>query len=227
MTFVLAPTGPDPLRVLCLGAHADDIEIGCGGTILTLLDQERDVHVDWVVFSAAGERKGEAEAAAKRFLSGAASSSIDIHGFRDGFFPWEGAAIKESFEELKSRKPDLVFTHRRDDRHQDHRTVSDLTWNTFRRHLILEYEIPKYDGDLGQPNVFVGLTEETMSRKTSFLMESFPTQGEKPWFSEETFRSLARLRGIESPGDLALAEGFWGRKLSWTFGKPGPAASTT
>lgn len=219
MTLVLAPTGRDPLRVLCLGAHADDIEIGCGGTILTLLDQ-RDVHVDWVVFSAPGQRDGEARAGAERFLAGAASSHVTVHSFRDGFFPWEGAAMKEAFEGLKTREPDLVFTHRRADRHQDHRTVSDLTWNTFRRHLILEYEIPKYDGDLGHPNVFVGLTEETLRRKTSFLMESFPTQGEKAWFTEETFLSLARLRGIESPGDSTLAEGFRGRKLPLRFGGP-------
>jgi LmbE family N-acetylglucosaminyl deacetylase len=221
MMLRLAPTGRDPLRVLCLGAHSDDIEIGCGGTILTLLDQERDVHVDWVVFSATGQREDEAKAGADSFLAGAASSSVTIHPFRDGFFPWEGAAIKEVFEALKSGEPDVVFTHQRDDRHQDHRTISDLTWNTFRRHLILEYEIPKYDGDLGQPNVFVGLTEETMRRKIAFLMRSFATQAEKSWFTEETFLSLARLRGIESPDHLTLAEGFRGRKMPLTFGGPG------
>lgn len=214
MELILPPPRGAALKVLCLGAHSDDIEIGCGGTILTLLDRRDDVDVDWVVFSAIAEREDEAKAGAARFLSGARSSSVTILSFRDGFFPWEGAALKEAFEDLKEREPDLIFTHRREDRHQDHRTVSELTWNTFRRHLILEYEIPKYDGDLGQPNVFVGLTEETMRRKASFLMESFPTQHQKDWFAEETFWSLARLRGIESPDDLGLAEAFWGRKLS-------------
>lgn len=212
----------DGLSVLCLGAHADDIEIGCGGTVLTLLDERDDVHVDWVIFSATGEREAEAKASANMFLSAAASSSVTTLAFRDGFFPWEGAALKEVFERLKREvDPDLIFSHRRDDRHQDHRTVSDLTWNTFRRHVILEYEVPKYDGDLGQPNVFVGLTEDVLRRKTSFLMRSFSTQREKAWFTDDTFLSLARLRGIECPGDPMLAEGFWGRKLPLSLGQRG------
>ena len=209
-----------PLRVLCLGAHSDDVEIGCGGAILALLAERDDVLVDWVVFTASGAREEEARASADRFLEGAAASTFTAFPFRDGFLPYQGREVKEAFESLKDREPDLVFTHLRDDRHQDHRTVSDLTWNTFRNHLILEYEIPKYDGDLDRPNVFVELSPEILDRKVSLLMEGFPSQRGKAWFSEETFRGLARLRGIEAPGEGAYAEGFVGRKLSLSCPAP-------
>jgi LmbE family N-acetylglucosaminyl deacetylase len=213
LPLLLPAEGNTPLRVLCLGAHADDIEIGCGGTLLRLVKERSDLHVDWVVFSASGEREEEARASAARFLKGASGSQITAFQFRDGFFPYLGGELKEAFESLKDREPDLIFTHLREDRHQDHRTVSDLTWNTFRNHLILEYEIPKYDGDLGQPNVFVELTGEVLDRKVSLLAEGFPSQRVKPWFSAETFRGLARLRGIEAPGGAAYGEGFVARKL--------------
>src|SRR3990167_7138905 len=155
-----------PLRLLCLGAHADDIEIGCGGTVLQLLSARLHVEVTWVVFSSAGEREREARAGASVFLERAGRQRVIVKKFRDGFFPYEGARIKEFFEELKDEvDPDLIFTHYRHDRHQDHRTISDLTWNTWRRHLILEYEIPKYDGDLGAPNFFVPLEQEVRARK--------------------------------------------------------------
>lgn len=207
-----------PLRLLCLGAHSDDIEIGCGGTILTLLAERDDVHVDWVVFSADAEREREATASAERFLEGASSSSFTTFGLRDGFFPYQGDEVKEALESLKDRRPDLILTHLREDRHQDHRAVSDLTWNTFRDHLILEYEIPKYDGDLGQPNVFVELTPEILDRKVALLVQGFPSQHRKAWFADETFRSLAALRGIEAPGAGSYAEGLVGRKLLVRFG---------
>lgn len=213
LPLLLPNVGDRPLRVLCLGAHADDIEIGCGGTILTALERG-DVHVDWVVFTGSEERTREAEVSARRFLERASGSSFTAFQFRDGFLPYEGAAVKEAFESLKDRAPDLVFTHLREDRHQDHRTVSDLTWNTFRDHLILEYEIPKYDGDLGRPNVFVDLTDEILDRKVSLIVDGFASQREKRWFTEETFRGLARLRGNEAPTGVAYAEGFVGRKLS-------------
>jgi LmbE family N-acetylglucosaminyl deacetylase len=188
--------------------------------MLTLLEHRDDIHVDWVVFSASGERETEARSSAERFLEGAAGSSFTAFDFRDGFLPYQGAEVKEAFESLKDREPDLILTHRRGDRHQDHRIVSDLAWNTFRSHLILEYEIPKYDGDLGRPNVFVGLSPEVLDRKVALLLEGFPSQAGKRWFTDETFRGLARLRGNEAPGGEPYAEAFVGRKLGFGFGAP-------
>lgn len=199
-----------PLRILCLGAHSDDIEIGCGGTLLHLLATRRSA-VEWVVFSAAGRREAEAKRGASRFLRDAVERHITLHAYRDGFFPAEWASIKESFRILQGGvRPDLIFTHFRDDRHQDHRTLSDLTWNTFRDHQILEYEIPKWDGDLGRPNVYVPLGAAQVRRKVAGLMAVFASQRSKRWFSPETFRALLRLRGIEC--GAAWAEGFHARK---------------
>lgn len=203
------------LVVLALGAHSDDVEIGCGGTILRLLRERQDVVVHWVVFSAEGPRAEEARRSAARFLEGARRSAVQVHQFRDGFLPYEGAAVKEAFEEMKGLSPDLILTHHGADRHQDHRLVCELTWNTFRRHTILEYEIPKYDGDLGRPNVFVPLGEEVVERKVDLLMEGFASQRSKRWFTPETFRGLMRLRGIEAPEDAAYAEAFHARKLAF------------
>jgi LmbE family N-acetylglucosaminyl deacetylase len=203
-----------PLRLLCLGAHSDDIEIGCGGTMATLLARYPHVHVRWVVFSANQVRESEARASAAAFLQPAQEAEVIVHHFRDGFFPDDHAAIKEQFETLKRRfTPDVVFTHYRDDRHQDHRVVSDLTWNTFRNHLVLEYEIPKYDGDLGQPNVFVPIEESICQLKVERLLSCFASQREKPWFDEQTFRALMRLRGMEANSPTKMAEAFYGRKL--------------
>jgi len=200
--------------VLCLGAHSDDIEIGCGGTLMKLMKEHEDFTVFWVVFTADGQRQAEARASARVFMSEAAKAKIIIKQFRNGFFPFQGDRIKEFFEELKGRvQPDLIFTHYRDDRHQDHRTISDLTWNTFRNHLILEYEIPKYDGDLGIPNVFMELGEEICLRKARQLCRFFRTQSNKHWFSEDTFLALMRLRGIECASGTKYAEAFYGRKL--------------
>jgi LmbE family N-acetylglucosaminyl deacetylase len=206
-----------PLRVLCLGAHSDDIEIGCGGLILDLIERSRRVDVDWVVFSATPARDREARRSAALFLRGAARQRVIVHGFRDGFFPYDGAAIKQAFEDLKTTvAPDLVLTHGRDDRHQDHRVLSDLTWNTFRRHLILEYEIPKFDGDPGSPNCFVPLTRATGARKVKHLMAAFGSQRDKDWFSKDTFMGLMRLRGVECRAPEGLAEAFQARKIVLT-----------
>ena len=175
-------------RVLCLGAHSDDIEIGCGGTILTLLAHHENVVVRWIVFSANEERAHEARESAGAFLERALEKEIVVKHYRDGFFPFLGGEIKDEFEALKREfSPDLILTHYRDDRHQDHRLISDLTWNTFRNHLILEYEIPKYDGDLGTPNFFVPLEKSACSRKIQIIIDSFKSQSQKQWFDEETF----------------------------------------
>lgn len=202
------------LSVLCLGAHCDDIEIGCGGTILTLLEQHNRVIVHWVVFSSNDQREREALDSATAFLEGALERRVIVKGFRDGFFPFLGTDIKEEFEALKEMlNPDLVFTHHRHDRHQDHHLISDLTWNTFRNHLILEYEIPKYDGDLGAPNVFVPLEERICASKIRNIMHSFRSQREKQWFDEETFMAVLRLRGMEANSQTRFAEAFYCRKV--------------
>jgi LmbE family N-acetylglucosaminyl deacetylase len=206
--------GDAPLQVLLLGAHADDIEIGCGGLVLELLRRQRPVAVDWCVLSATPARAAEARASAAAFLAGAADSWVQVLDFTDGRFPYEGAAVKAWFETLKERpRPDLVLTHRRQDRHQDHREVANLTWNTFRDHLILEYEIPKYEGDLDQPNLFVPLDEALLERKVALLLDGFPSQRAKPWFDSDTFRALARLRGLECASPTRFAEAFHAPKL--------------
>ncbi len=199
--------------ILCLGAHCDDIEIGCGGTLLHILRARRDVAVTWVVLSSTKKRAGEAAAAAKLFLKGARAHTVRIEAFADGHFPYQGAEIKRYFENLKRAvTPSLIFTHYRDDRHQDHRLVSDTTWQTFRDSMILEFEIPKYDGDLGVPNVFAHLDAATCERKIRHIVRSYKTQAAKPWFTEETLRAIMRLRGIESRASR-YAEAFYGRKL--------------
>jgi LmbE family N-acetylglucosaminyl deacetylase len=201
------------LRVLCLGAHSDDIEIGCGGMVLRLIRAFGKIDIDWCVFSARGRRAEEARRSAALFLNGAHQSRVRISRFKDGFFPYQGAEIKKVFEQLKrGPSPDLVLTHYRDDRHQDHRVLSDLTWNTFRDHWILEYEIPKFDGDLGSPNCFVTLDKETCLQKVDYLRRAFGTQRDKHWFTEETFTGLMRLRGMECRAPGGYAEAFYSRK---------------
>jgi LmbE family N-acetylglucosaminyl deacetylase len=202
-----------PLNVLCLGAHSDDIEIGAGGALLQWIASGAAVHVHWCVLSAKGERAGEAEASAAAFLKGAASCRIELESFQDGYFPYDGARLKAWFEALKRRAaPDVILTHARRDAHQDHREISKLTWNSFRDHLILEYEIPKWDGDLGQPNAYVALDTSAIERKVALLMEHFATQRSKDWFDAETFRGLARLRGMECRAVSGYAEAFTARK---------------
>lgn len=205
----------DSPHVLAIGCHADDIEIGCGGTILSLLRKRSDVRVTWVVLAASGDRAAEAEASARAFLEGAGEAEVVVNGFRDAYLPYLGPAVKEAFERLKERPaPDLVFTHSEHDRHQDHRLASELTWNTFRRHLILEYEIPKYDGDIGNPGVFVAIDEDVARRKIELLRRHFVTQGDKHWFDEELFLGLLRLRGMQANAPLRYAEAFSCRKLT-------------
>jgi LmbE family N-acetylglucosaminyl deacetylase len=202
-----------PLRILCLGAHSDDIEIGCGGTLLRLLDERPGSSVHWVVFSSNAERELEARVSASAFLQRAGGSTIDVHAFRESFLPMVATDVKERFEALKPVAPEVVFTHRLEDRHQDHRTIAELTWNTFRDHLIIEYEIPKYEGDLGLPNLFVPLSADTAKRKVDLLMRHFPSQLSRSWFTPETFLALMRLRGIECNASEGVAEAFTARKL--------------
>jgi len=201
------------LTLLCLGAHSDDIEIGAGGAILSWIAAGVQLSVHWCVLSAPGDRADEAEASARAFLDGAVQARFELGRFKDGFFPYQGAEVKAWFEDVKSRvDPDLVLTHRVDDAHQDHREVSRLTRNTFRNHLVLEYEIPKWDGDLGQPNLYVALPAAVMERKVELLLTHFGTQRSKDWFDPETFRGLARLRGMECRAPERYAEGFFLRK---------------
>ena len=204
------------LSVLCLGAHSDDIEIGAGATILALIARGVRLDVHWYVLSSGGgEREKEARSSAMDFLQGADKSTVEVMAFRDGFFPQQGEAIKSWFEELKPRiNPDVILTHRRDDAHQDHRQVCGLTWNTFRDHSILEYEIPKWDGDLGQPNVYMPVSRAVLDRKIDLLMRHFGTQRSKQWFDPEVFRGLARLRGMECRAPENYAEAYFGRKIS-------------
>ena len=208
--------GPRVERVLAVGCHADDIEIGCGGTMLGLVERNPDLDVTWLVLSAEGERADEARAGAAAFLAGARrETTLVLESFRDGFFPYLGGEVKEVFERLKGEvSPQIVFTHTGSDLHQDHRLVSELTWNTFRDHLILEYEVPKYDADLSSPNVFVPLTEDVVRRKVEALLECFPSQRSKHWFTEDLFLGLMRLRGMESSSPTRFAEGFRCRKLT-------------
>lgn len=205
-----------PLRLLGLGAHADDLEIGVGGTVLRLLAERPHTVVRWAVLSGGGTpREDEARAAAAAFLSGAREAAVDIAPFRDGYLPYSGGDVKDHFEHnLKSFDPHLVLTHRRDDRHQDHRLVSDLAWNTFRgAAAIAEYEIPKWDGDLGACGAYVRLDAATTQRKTDLLLAHFPSQHAKAWYDAETFRGLMRLRGVECAAPYA--EAFVCRKLVW------------
>lgn len=200
---------------MCLGAHCDDIEIGCGGTLIQLSKSYSDANFHNVIFSSTPERESESRTALSQILVSADKIHIDVLNFKNSYFPYCGAEIKDYFNSLKVNcQPDLILTHFRNDRHQDHRLISDLTWNTYRDHSILEYEIPKYDGDVGQPNVFLPLSEETTNEKISCLMTSFPSQVTRDWFTEDTFRSLLRLRGIECNSPSGYAEGFYSRKIS-------------
>jgi len=206
----------DRARVLALGAHCDDIEIGCGGTILRLAAARPNLEVLWVVFCSSPVRAEEARASARGFLEGVSSSRVAVHEFRDGFLPYSGAVVKDTFEALKREfDPDLVFTHYREDRHQDHRLVSELTWNTWRSHLILEYEIPKYDGDFGSPNLFSPLSRATLERKLDLVLEHFSSQAGKQWFTRDLLQGVARVRGMECAAPEQMAEAFYARKMSF------------
>lgn len=201
-----------PLNILCLGAHSDDIEIGAGGTLLKIFQEYEIGSVRWVVFASNEIRRNEANRSADQFLESVSEKKIEINSYRDGFLPSHSIEIKEYFESLKQEiSPDIIFTHYRNDRHQDHRLVSDLTWNTWRNHLILEYEIPKYDGDLGIPNFYVPLDDELLLKRNDILFNSFVSQQSKHWFDHDTFNALPRLRGMESASKFA--EAFYARKI--------------
>jgi LmbE family N-acetylglucosaminyl deacetylase len=201
-------------RVLCVGAHSDDIEIGCGGTVLRMIEQSKSITFYWLVLSSSSTRAKEAQRSANTFLSSARDKTVVVKSFRDGFLPYLGLAVKECFEELKKAfNPDVIFTHSRHDLHQDHRLVCELTWNTFRNHLILEYEIPKYDADLRSPNCFVPLSDAQARKKVKSLMRHFATQQNKQWFSEDLFYGLMRLRATEAASPTRYAEAFYCRKV--------------
>lgn len=208
----------DPLCVLCLGAHSDDIEIGCGATILDWCKSGRPLRIYWVVFSGSEERAAEAEKSARCWTQDADDVHIEVHAFRDGFFPQQWADIKGAFEQLKEKvNPDIIFTHYRKDFHQDHKTLNELTWNTFRNHMILEYEIPKYDGDMGSPNSYIPVSMEGAEKKAELLDMFYGTQRSKHWFGRDLFMGLMRIRGMECCSETGHAEGFYVRKSALTI----------
>lgn len=212
--------GSRPLKILCLGAHCDDIEIGCGGTVLSLLEGEREVDCTWVTFCSNKAREEEARKSAEVFLAAAVHKMIMIHDFRDGYLPYLGDKVKDTFEKLKKAvDPDVIFTHYGNDKHQDHRLVSELTLNTYRNHLILEYEIPKYDGDLGTPNAFFEIAEKLCNLKIDTILNIYDSQKQKNWFTEDLFWSLLRIRGMEINSESKYAEAFYSRKLLFTHRK--------
>ena len=201
-----------PSCVLLLGAHCDDLEIGCGGTIMQMVERWPNTKFVWVTLSSDAGRAAETRAAAAQLLVGATNTVVQVEQFRGGYFPYDGALLKEYFETLKTHQPDVILTHYRNDLHQDHRITNELTWNTFRNHLILEYEIPKFDGDLGIPNTFLPLPLVTLEKKIEILLECFPSQLHRTWFTRSTFQALARLRGVECNAASGFAEAFYGRK---------------
>lgn len=226
LALPLLPRTGGPLRVVALGAHPDDIEIGCGATLLRLMAENAPVEVVWVVLTGDEGRTREAAASAADFTSGAKSLEVVTGGMRDGFLPYSGAEAKELVHAVAgSTDADIVFTHYRSDLHQDHRLVSELTWNAFRDHLVLEYEVPKFDGDLGAPNLFVRAERDTALRKVELLQHHFPSQAGKPWFHPEAFLGLMRLRGIESRSPTEYAEAFYCRKLVLEVGRGGTTSS--
>lgn len=205
--------GREPLKVLCLGAHCDDIEIGCAGTLMTLQERHPGSSFDWVVFTREDGRDAETRQASGMIHAGHAGATVEVLDFRMSYLPFEGAKVKDHFESIKRRiQPSVIFTHRLEDRHQDHRLIAELTWNTFRDHLILEYEIPKYEGDLGQPNLYVPLDAGIATRKLEMLMNCFPSQRSRAWFRKELFEAQLQLRGIECNAPSGRAEAFHARK---------------
>ncbi|MBM2840280.1 MAG: putative LmbE-like protein [Bacteroidetes bacterium] len=213
LNLVFGHKTKEPLRILCLGAHCDDIEIGCGGTILKLIDSYPESIHRWVTIASTPARATEATDSFAEFMKPVKQKHLDVKDFRDGFFPYDGARIKDYVESLKSFSPDIIFTHRLEDRHQDHRVVSELTWNTFRNHLVFEYEIPKYEGDLGQPNVFVSLDESICNKKIEYTLGAYTSQKEKHWFTRDMLLALMRIRGVESVSPTSYAEAFHCRKI--------------
>lgn len=208
LPFVL-PERPGGLKLLALGAHCDDIEIGCGGTIMRLTEEHKIKAVKWVVFTSNPLRAEEAKSCADIFLKGVTSKEVDVHDLQDGHLPFAGQQVKKHFEQMKSFAPDIIFTHARHDRHQDHKLLAEMTWNTFRDHTILEYEIPKYEGDLGHPNLYVVIPAAAAEAKADAIVNGYPSQASKQWFDRDTFLSLMRIRGLESASATRYAEGFY------------------
>ena len=214
LCLTIPPNRRESFRLLCLGAHSDDIEIGCGGTILRIAAEIPGLDVRWIVFSGDQRRGNEARNSAAAILEHVPQKQIEVLGFRDGFFPSQSAAIKDYFENVKrDLDPSLILTHWQNDAHQDHRLLAELTFNTFRNHLVLEYEIPKYDGDLGNPNFFVPLTRAQLQQKIDTISHHFVSQRERSWFDDETFVAMARLRGIGCKAPEGVAEAFYVRKI--------------
>ncbi len=214
MLSLSLPRG-EPLKVLCLGAHCDDIEIGCAGTLMTLQERHPGMSFDWVVFTREGTRELETRKAAAAIHGATAAASVEVLDYRMSYLPYQGAEVKDRFETIKRKTdPDLIFTHCLADRHQDHRLIAELTWNTFRNHLVLEYEIPKYEGDLGQPNLYVPLSDAIAGRKLEMLTTCFPSQQSRAWFGRELFQAHLRLRGIECNSPSGHAEAFHARKAT-------------
>lgn len=214
MLDLLLGSGRPPFRILCVGAHCDDIEIGCGGTLRALQSNSIALSVDWVVLSGSNTRRKETEDARRRLIRPACRGDLQFGDFPDGLFPAAYAGVKDFFESLKQgRRPDLILCHAREDRHQDHRIVHEMVWSTFRDHLVLEYEIPKWDGDLGQPNVYVPISAGHARAKVNALLAAHRSQSAKDWFARETFMALLRLRGAECRSSSGYAEAFFGRKL--------------
>jgi LmbE family N-acetylglucosaminyl deacetylase len=207
------PTDRTPV-ILCIGAHCDDIEIGCGGSLLTLFNSRKDLQITWAIFSGNKQRKDEARASAESLFADELGVTLSLHDFPDGRLPYVGSTVKDAVEELKANiDPDLIFSHWDGDRHQDHRFLSELTWNTFRDNLILEYEIPKYDGDLGNPNLYISLSQRVAEQKVMHILRSFPSQQDRQWFSQDLFDSILRMRGMECRAESGRAEAFHCRKL--------------
>ena len=214
LPLIFSPESRGPLKLLCLGAHADDIEIGCGGTVLRLISEIPNLAVRWIVFSATKTCEAEARNSAAAFLQGVGDTRIDVAGFRDGYFPFQGAEIKDYFEAIKADfDPTLILTHWSADAHQDHRLIAQLTHNTFRDHLVFEYEIPKYDGDLGNPVLFMPLTLSQVRRKVEVIGRHFSSQTERSWFRDDTFLAMARLRGVGCRAPEGMAEAFYAKKI--------------
>lgn len=214
MSLALPQKGSEGLHILCLGAHSDDIEIGCGASLLRLFSEQKIASVEWVVFSADEKRAAEARLSADQFLEKVANKTVTVYDFRDGYLPTQWAQVKDIFEGIKKKtQPDMIFTHFRHDLHQDHRLLHELTWNTFRNHFILEYEIPKYDGDLKQPNFYIPVDRQVVDLKKRILLNSFQSQISKHWFDDSLLTALMRLRGVESASPSGYAEAFHVRKV--------------
>jgi len=208
-----APQGR-ALRVLCVGAHCDDIEIGCGASLLRLQAHDRKVTVDWVVLCGSADRRKETLSALNMFLEPRNRGECLHGGFPDGRLPAVYSSVKDYFESLKERaRPDVIFCHEREDRHQDHRIVNEMVWSTFRDHLVLEYEIPKWDGGLGQPNLYIPVDERQVLAKADALLEAYPSQAGKDWFKRDVFVALMRMRGLECRSPSGYAEAFHARKI--------------